>query len=157
MNRCKPLLQPPPRWRRTALWALGLALTFPGLPLPGFAQDMVRAFPLQALRGTLTVTTPPAVLMDGQPDRLSPGARIRNPQNMLVMSSTLTGMPLVVNFTRESSGLIHEVWLLSPQEAALDRTLATPVRNFTFSSEADTAPRDDGRTPFNQLPKFPQQ
>ena len=157
MNRCKPLLHPPPRRRRPLLRALGVVLAFPLLSLPALAQGMVRSFPQQALRGTLTVTAPPAVLLDGRPEQLSPGARIRNPQNMLVMSGTLVGVPLVVNFTRESSGLIHEVWLLSPQEAALDRKLATPARNFTFSSEADAAPRDDGKTPFNLLPKFPQQ
>jgi hypothetical protein len=170
MNRCKPLslpcLSPPdpsptpdlsgtrPRlhWTTAALLGLTLATFSPAL----LAQPVGRSFPAKALRGTLTVTAPPEVLMDGQPDRLSPGARIRNPQNAFVMSASLVGVPLVVNFTRENTGQIHEVWLLSPEEAAEKRERATPERNFLFSSEADTAPRDDGKTPFHLLPKFPQ-
>jgi hypothetical protein len=32
-----------------------------------------------------------------------------------------------------------------------------PVINFTFGSDADKPKTDDGKTPFDQLPKFPQQ
>jgi hypothetical protein len=138
------------------LGLLGIALA----PLPLAAQNQqsqegVREFPHRALRGVLQVTAPPDVLLDGKADRLSPGVRIRSPQNMLVVSGALAGQALVVNFTREQSGLIHEVWLLTPDEAAQKVKLATPERNFIFESEIDTSRRDDGKTPFNQLPVFP--
>ncbi len=108
MNRC--IL------RRTTL-ALGLlALSWPTL-----AQWGLRPFPPQAQRAAMVVTQAPAITLDGKPDRLSPGARIRNPQNQLVLSSSLAGQEVLVNYTRESSGLVHEVWILTPAEAAEKR------------------------------------
>ena len=85
------------------------------------SAQQVRDFPPSALRGKLVVTAPPQVMLDGKADQLSPGARIRNPQNMFIMSGSLVGQDLVVNYVREGSGLIHEVWLLTPAEAALKR------------------------------------
>ncbi|MDO9217085.1 MAG: hypothetical protein Q7U14_07415 [Lacisediminimonas sp.] len=116
---------------------------------------MQRTFPVKALRGKLVVQMPPDVQLDGNADRLSPGARIRDPRNMLVMSGALVGQPLVVNYLRDGTGLIHEVWILTADEAAEKRPGATPERNFSFASDADTPKRDDGKTPFNQLPVYP--
>ena len=112
MNRCPSHHTP----RRLALAALLLA------SLAGAASaQQVRDFPPNALRGKLVVTAPPQVTLDGKADQLSPGARIRSTQNMFVMSGSLVGQNLVVNYVREGSGLIHEVWLLTPAEAALKR------------------------------------
>ena len=63
---------------------------------------------------------------------------------------------MVVNYTREPNGMVHQVWLLSPQEAALKRNSATRERNFIFAAEEDTRPKDDGKTPFHLLPKYGQ-
>ena len=81
------------------------------------AQVVNRPFPPSAMRGILTVTQPPEVLMNGKPDRLSPGARIRGANNMLVMSGALSGQAMLVNYTREPNGSIHEVWILTDAEA----------------------------------------
>jgi hypothetical protein len=78
-----------------------------------------REFPRNTQRGSLVVTAPPEVLVNGKADRLSPGARIHSPQNMLVMSGALVGQKLLVNYTRENTGMVNEVWLLTPEEAAL--------------------------------------
>ena len=124
MNRCIPSA---PTSRRLALAALLLA------SLVGTASaQQVRDFPPNALRGKLVVQAPPQITLDGKPDQLSPGARIRNPQNMFVMSATLTGQPLVVNYTRESNGMVHEVWVLTPQEAAIKRPSAPGTGWFSF-------------------------
>ncbi len=120
-------------------------------------QAQVRDFPVAALRGVLQVTMPPEVVLDGKADRLSPGARIRGPRNEMVMSANIAGERLVVNYVRESNGLIHEVWLLNQAEAALKRPGALRERNFIFASEEDTRPKDDGKTPFHLLPKYGQQ
>jgi len=136
----------------SALMVLGLAFT----PLPSSAQSIVREFPRTALRGTLEVIAPPEVMLDGKTERLSPGSHIHSPQNMLMMSGSLVGQKWVVNFTRESTGLVREVWLLTPEEVALKRLRATPERNFLFSSEQQTSPHDDGKTAYDQLPRFPQ-
>jgi len=50
------------------------------------AQTGVRSFPPNAQRGTLDVVQPPAVQLDGKSERLSPGARIRGSNNILVHS-----------------------------------------------------------------------
>lgn len=120
MNRCprRPHFQPTVRTvlRRAACAALPLALL---ALVPGPAQAEPRNFPPTALRGTLVVTYPPAVLMDGRDDRLSPGALIRNTQGSGVLSGTLAGQQLVVNYRRDNLGQILEVWLLTEEEAAL--------------------------------------
>ncbi|WP_326533477.1 hypothetical protein [Pseudorhodoferax sp.] len=139
MNRCRPTI---------ALITTLLVATA--------AQAQVREFPAAALRGVLQVTQAPAVLLDGNADRLSPGARILGPRNELVMSASITGERLVVNYTREPNGMVHQVWLLNQQEAAIKRPGATRERNFIFASEADKPPVDDGKTPFHLLPKYGQ-
>jgi hypothetical protein len=121
MNRCPPL----PALRRAAARAalsLGLAAGLAGVCLPALAQQLtVRPFPATALRGTLQVTNPPEVLLDGKAARLAPGARIRGTNNMLVMSGAIVGETVVVNYVREPLGLIHDVWILNAAEAKLPR------------------------------------
>lgn len=88
------------------------------------AEALPRAFPESALRGKMTVTQPPDISLDGQPARLSPGSRIRNVNNTLALSGTLVGQELTVNYTRDGYGLVHEVWILSPNEIAQKRRTA---------------------------------
>jgi hypothetical protein len=97
------------------------------------------------------------VLINGQPERLSPGARIKNTNNTLALSGSLVGQRLLVNYLRETHGLVHEVWILNEAEAQQKRTGSEPSTNFTFASDADKPKVDDGKTPFDQLPKFPRQ
>ena len=123
-------------------------------PQPAVAQGLVRQFPAAARRGTLEVTAPPNVLINGQAERLSPGARIKNTNNALVLSGTLIGQPVLVNYMREPYGLIHEVWILNEAEAREKRAGSGPITNFIFGSDADKPKVDDGKTPFDQLPKF---
>lgn len=141
MNRCRT--------------SLALIATTAFLLAPA-AQAQVREFPAPALRGVLQVTQPPDIVLDGKADRLSPGVRIFGVRNELVMSASIVGERLVVNYTREPNGMVHQVWLLNQQEAALKRPSATRERNFLFASEEDTRPKDDGKTPFHLLPKYGQ-
>jgi hypothetical protein len=71
------------------------------------------------------VVAPPVIQMDGQPARLSPGSRIRDTRNMLVLSGSLAGQTVPVVYRRESSGLVHEVWLLTADEYAKLSGIAT--------------------------------
>jgi hypothetical protein len=98
MNRC--------------LVAFALALL---AALPAHAQ---RVFERNALRGELQLTSPPEALLNGQPVRLSPGSRIRDPRNLIVLSGTVVGQKLLVNYTLDGFGLVHNVWILSADEAA---------------------------------------
>ncbi len=121
------------------------------------AGDFVgRQFPPAARRGTLEVLQGAEVILDGKAERLSPGARIRGVSNMLVMSGAMVGQRYIVNFTRDAFGNVHQVWLLTAQEAAQKIKTATPERNFVFGSEANQPKTDDGKTAFKDLPKFKQ-
>ena len=118
MNRCTrnfSLLQSPRLRTMAAPLALLTGLAFAGMT--STAQVITRPFPPNTMRGILTVTQPPEVLLDGKADRLSPGARIRSANNTLVMSGALMGQGLRVNYTREPNGYIHDVWLLTDDEA----------------------------------------
>jgi hypothetical protein len=79
----------------------------------------IRPFPPAAQRGVMVITQPPELLLNDKADRLSPGARIHGTDNMLVMSGSIIGQKLRVNFVREPGGMVNEVWILSEAEAAL--------------------------------------
>ncbi|APW48198.1 hypothetical protein RA876_04325 [Rhodoferax antarcticus] len=100
---------------------------------------MTRPFPAKALRGIFQVTTPPTILLDGAPARLSPGARIRGTNNLIVMSGTLVGQQLRVNYVRDGQGLIHEVWILTDAEAQQKRPGNDTISNIRFESDARPA------------------
>ena len=153
MNRCFS------RSTRHLLRTLILVLVWLASFSPGWAtaQTQQRQFPAAARRATLQVTQPPEVLINGTPARLSPGARIRGSNNLLVMSASLVGMTVLVNYLRDTQGLIHEVWILSAAEAQEPRAGMEPLTNIVFGSDADKPKTDDGKTPFNQLPKYPTQ
>lgn len=115
MNRCFPNAAT----RRALLGLAGL-----GLCTLALAQNAPRNFPAGALRGNLVVTQPPVVTIDGQTAQLSPGARIKGANNLLVLSGALVGQEVLVNYTVEPHGMVHEVWILTEAEAAEKRKRA---------------------------------
>lgn len=130
MNRCKTPTNALPLIALCAA-AAGIAGLF---SLPASAQDDVprpqtqneslvggRNFPIGALRGKFMVVDGNDVQLDGNPARLSPGARIRNQQNLLQMTGALVGQLYLVNYTRDAAGLLREVWILTPDEASAPR------------------------------------
>lgn len=120
MNRCTP---PAFLARRHAV-VLAVGLLGAGLATQALAQNQPRLFPAKALRGTLVVTQPPLVSMDGKATQLSPGARIRGTNNMLLLSGGLVNQTLTVNYTLEAHGMVHDVWVLTEAEAAEKRHTA---------------------------------
>ena len=112
MNRC------PTRLPRRHLIAAALLIAGGGTVL---AQEATpRSFPEKALRGTLVVLQPPEITMDGRPARLSPGSRIRGANNMLVLSGALVNQTLTVNYTVDTVGLVHDVWILTEIHEVID-------------------------------------
>ncbi len=150
MNRCQTVL---PSVCLGVVLALSSAAWLP----PATAQQTVRQFPQAAKRGMLLVTAPPEVLINGSPARLAPGVRIRDPNNMLVMSQALVGQSVTVNYVREPQGLVRDIWILNQTEEQEKRLGMEPTTNFVFGSAGDKPKSDDGKTPFDQLPKFPKQ
>jgi len=94
------------------------------LAAPAAAQQ--RAFAPDALRGALVITSSGEALLNGHPVRLAPGLRIRGQDNMLAMSGSLLGARLLVNYTTDMQGLVNNVWILTPAEAAKQPWPATP-------------------------------
>ncbi len=150
MNRC------------TSRLVASILLTFSAalVGLPAAAQDVgdppaVRDFPLNAQRGHMVVLAPPEISMDGKPDRLSPGARLRDSSNLLVLTGQVINQNLTVNYLRDNLGLVQQVWVLTGAEARLKRPNSPPsLFNFVFGSSPEKPPQDDGKTPYNQLPGY---
>jgi hypothetical protein len=106
---------------------------------PAAWAQIVRPMPGNAQRGLLEVTQPPNILINGQAQRLAPGARIRGANNLLVLSGSLVGQPAVlVRYTLDNLGQVHEVWVLTPDEARLERPSDAPISNIRFQSDAAT-------------------
>ena len=112
MNRCNP-----PLARLLGALCLALAgLSFVALVPTVQAQGIQRSAPKDVVLGRMTVTAPPEVTLDGKPDRLSPGSRIRDLNNMLVLSGGIVGKTLPVVYRRDAAGLGHEGWILTAEE-----------------------------------------
>jgi len=78
-----------------------------------------RAFPQNALRGSLVIGIAPDAVLNGDRVRLAPGARIRNAANLVVVPSEVIGGPYLVHYTVDTTGLVKDVWILRPDEAAV--------------------------------------
>lgn len=120
---------------RCALAALAVAAFI----APAAAQ-VQRNFPQNALRGVIRIGNPPEIELNGKDARLGPGARIRAQNNMIQMSASLSGQRLVVNYTVDTLGLVHDVWILRPEEAAVRPwpTTAEQAASWTFDPVAQT-------------------
>jgi hypothetical protein len=112
MNRCLP------ERARLALAAfLSIIVIGAAAPAVALAQESVtREAPKDVVLGKMTVSLPPLIQIDGKDDRLAPGARIRDVRNLLVLSGALAGSTVPVVYKRDTSGLVHDVWILTPDE-----------------------------------------
>jgi hypothetical protein len=97
-----------------------------------------RVFPAQALRGELVVLQTPDVLLNGQPARLAPGARVKGDTNLLQQPGALTGQKLTVHYTVERGGLLMDVWVLNPAELANKTWPRTPQEAASWRFDAAT-------------------
>ena len=132
MPRCVPSLS------RRRLLAAPAALLL--APLTAQAW-MARTFPANALRGVINFSAPPQILLNGEPARLAPGARIHGTDNMMKLPGTLSGQRYVVNYTVEmNSGTVLDVWLLRDDEAEKRPWPMTleQARSWTFDAAAQT-------------------
>jgi hypothetical protein len=140
MNRCVPIPASPAR-RRLALAAL-VAGAVAAFASSADAQQVTRRFPISALRGRIAFTNPPDIALDGEPARLSPGVRIHGLDNMMVVTGAVAGdgRRYDVDYRLEATGLVSEVWLLTPQEAAVKPWPRTPAEAaaWTFDYMAQT-------------------
>src|SRR6188768_834860 len=100
------------RWSLSALAALAFAATSVCAQI-----TTERGAPLGVKPAIIAVSaTPPIIQVDGKDDRFSPGARIRDRQNLLVLTGSLAGKSIYTVYKRDSAGLVHDVWLLNEEE-----------------------------------------
>ncbi len=92
----------------------------------------VRAFPKAVLHGEMAVQNHPLITIDGKAEQLSPGARIFDAQNYLVLSGRLVGQTLAINYMRDGSGQIYQVWILNAEELKDIRAAASHGGIFDF-------------------------
>jgi len=119
MNRCS-------KTRASLALCAGLAFTALAPLLPGGAAaqtqaqtpGFVREAPKDVKPGRLAVQLPPDITIDDKADRFSPGVRIRDLNNMLVLTGALAGKTVPVVYRRDQAGLVHEVWILTEAEYA---------------------------------------
>jgi hypothetical protein len=109
MNRCT-------RSRVGTAFAAVLAGLFLTFAISASAQGIRREAPKDVVLGKMVVTAPPQITLDGKPDRLSPGSRIRDLNNMIVLSGGVVGKTLPVVYRRDAAGLVHEAWILTDAE-----------------------------------------
>ena len=91
------------------------------------AAQVQRVFPQNALRGAIVVGVAPEIQLNGALARLAPGARIRDANNMATVPGGLIGGRYLVNYTVDTSGLVKDVWILRPEEAAVKPWPTTPA------------------------------
>ena len=75
-----------------------------------------RPFPPIAKRGTMSPAAYPAIVIDGLSRHLSPGALIRNQDNLIEPATSLRGGGYAVLYTENEHGDIDRVWLLTGEE-----------------------------------------
>jgi hypothetical protein len=80
------------------------------------AAAQLRSIPASAKRAQMSHVSENRVEINGEPARLSPGAQIRDPLNRIIAPATLPP-DSAVKYQLEATGLVHRVWILSPEEA----------------------------------------
>ncbi|HEX4985467.1 MAG TPA: hypothetical protein VFV71_05270 [Burkholderiales bacterium] len=84
-------------------------------PLQSSAE---RVFPQAARRGDMKAYSYPAMKIGDYVYRLSPGSRIFNEQNLIIMPASLQRQLAPIMYTLDMRGDLAEVWLLTSEEAA---------------------------------------
>ena len=94
----------------------GLALILL-LSLAATAAAQMRAIPADAKHGLVRHLEEMTLEIDGKPRQLSPGALIRDANNLLVLPASLAEKA-DARYLLDASGLVRRVWILSAREIA---------------------------------------
>ena len=134
--RASPL--PRSHWMNTMYRCALAAIAAAGLIAPA-ASQVQRTFPQNTLRGALVFGEYPQVKLNGRATQLSPGSRVRDTNNMIVMAGSLAGARMLVHYTLAAGGEeLRDVWILRPDEAAIKPWPATLEQAQTWTFDAGT-------------------
>lgn len=81
------------------------------------ASAQLRALPTDAERGEIRHVQGMTIAIDGSERQLAPGAQIRDASNLIIVPSAIPPGALA-KYTVDASGMVRQVWILTPQEAA---------------------------------------
>jgi hypothetical protein len=84
----------------------------------GAAYAQLRSIPDDAKRGHIRHVREMIVEIDGTQARLSPGAQVRTTDNRILLPSALPQEATLVKYLVDAAGMVHRVWILTPEEAA---------------------------------------
>ena len=129
MNRC-PKSPVTPFFRAACALLVGASMDFHQ------EARAERGFPLKTERAEMKFIELPDVLLNGKPERLAHAVRVRDERNAIVMPGVVNGRTAVVNYLRDARGQVREVWILSPQEAALPLKPVPTTRRPAPSADA---------------------
>lgn len=79
------------------------------------AAAQLRTIPKEAQVGTMRHVEAMVVELDGQQQKLAPGAQIRDPDNRVVLPVSLKASE-TVRYLRDVTGAVSRVWILSATE-----------------------------------------
>jgi cell division protein FtsW (lipid II flippase) len=85
------------------------------------ASSQARDFPRSSQTGRITAFERPFVTIGSKAYQLAPAARIIDTGNRLIQPSTLPVGARVVYRIENTTGFVHDVWLLAPNEVATIR------------------------------------
>jgi hypothetical protein len=94
-----------------------LILIIAGCAFAIAALAQLRSIPDEAKRGVMRHVYDMVVEIDGTSKRLAPSAQIRDPSNRIVVPTALPAGSQV-KYLLNAEGLVRQVWILSPAEAA---------------------------------------
>ncbi len=90
-------------------------VAFYAIAAGAFAQ--LRTIPADAKPGTMSHVQEMVVELDGRQQQLAPGAQVRDASNRVILPAALpAGTP--VKYRHDANGKIHQIWVLTPEEAA---------------------------------------
>jgi hypothetical protein len=122
---------------RCAALPLAALLASACIVAPAAAQS--RAFNQNALRGAIVFGDDQQLKLNGRITSLTPGARVRDQNNMVVLAATLSGGKFLVNYTLDMGGeQVRDVWILTPAEAAVRPWPTTLQEAQTWAYDATT-------------------
>lgn len=103
------------------------------------AAAQTRSFPQNTLRGTIAFADDGTIALNGRATTLSPGSRVRDEQNMIVLPAALVGTKRLVHYTLDiGGGQVRDVWILRPDEAAIRPWPATLEQANTWTFDPTT-------------------
>ena len=81
------------------------------------AAQALRTIPQDAKRGEMSYVPDMMVQVDGEKLQLAPGIQIRDPLNMVIVPAALPDKT-IVKYRLDTFGMVRQVWILTPEEAA---------------------------------------